>query len=299
MRTQSLPSFKLPPLSLLISLLFPAAPVVAGTHLLEAAYIEQWSDWKVTKGKDQIEIHRIYSSRSIHRGLFGFGWCSSIEKTISVDADIPDLQSCNPITDLAPIEWRKTEDFYEAQYKDRIEIYDRRSGKLQSIVAGQLKVKLKYDSRGRPTQLCDHAQCFDVHYMPQTDFISKISANGLRPNIYNYQNDDLIFASTSTNQTFYTYDHFHNLTEVKENESRLRLRYNDADDQITSLERGPVRETYEYNTIDQKTKRIQTTKVVQYLGDRKVYEQTYVFHFDRDTQTNAFVLRTIQTKEPR
>lgn len=41
---------------------------------------------------DENVVARNYNSRSLHNGVFGFGWCSSLEKTYSADCPEPDGQ---------------------------------------------------------------------------------------------------------------------------------------------------------------------------------------------------------------
>ena len=52
-----------------------------------AGYSKTFLDFKAKNSSPLMEIKRTYNSRSIYNGLFGFGWCSTIETQLKVLPD--------------------------------------------------------------------------------------------------------------------------------------------------------------------------------------------------------------------
>ncbi|TCA34342.1 hypothetical protein E0H70_07365 [Rhizobium leguminosarum bv. viciae] len=50
-----------------------------------ANYTEGWTDLAIPMAADRLVVDRTYNSRNVFNGIFGFGWCSSWETTLTVN----------------------------------------------------------------------------------------------------------------------------------------------------------------------------------------------------------------------
>lgn len=67
----------------------------SSVNMRNGSYTESWIDFIDPDEGFEIKIERFYSSRSLFIGLFGFGWCSSIETNLEITSDgIVNLVEC-------------------------------------------------------------------------------------------------------------------------------------------------------------------------------------------------------------
>ena len=52
-----------------------------------ANFTETWVDLEIPDTGYNLKVERAYNSRTLHNGLFGFGWCSNFETTLEILAD--------------------------------------------------------------------------------------------------------------------------------------------------------------------------------------------------------------------
>ena len=52
-----------------------------------ANFTETWVDLEIPDTGYNLKIERAYNSRTLHNGLFGFGWCSNFETSLEILAD--------------------------------------------------------------------------------------------------------------------------------------------------------------------------------------------------------------------
>ncbi len=80
---------------LVITLFLLSSPLWAAVNMRNASYTESWIDFIDPEEGSEIRIERYYSSRSLFMGLFGFGWCSSLETKLEITSDgIVNLTEC-------------------------------------------------------------------------------------------------------------------------------------------------------------------------------------------------------------
>ncbi len=62
-----------------------------GAHALvdmqNANFTETWVDLEIPDTGYNLKVERAYNSRTLHNGLFGFGWCSNFETSLEILAD--------------------------------------------------------------------------------------------------------------------------------------------------------------------------------------------------------------------
>ena len=71
-------------LILLIGSLFFALNSYAFVDMKNANYSHTWTDISLDGTGYNLQLRRTYNSRSLHNGLFGFGWCSGYESKLKV-----------------------------------------------------------------------------------------------------------------------------------------------------------------------------------------------------------------------
>ncbi|MCB0414005.1 MAG: cell wall-associated protein wapA, partial [Bdellovibrionales bacterium] len=67
--------------------LFLSIPLYAVVDMKNANYSETWTDINIPGSGYQLKVERVYNSRSLFNGIFGFGWCSDYETSLSSEAD--------------------------------------------------------------------------------------------------------------------------------------------------------------------------------------------------------------------
>lgn len=64
-----------------------SVPVYALVDMQNANFTENWIDLEIPDTGYNLKIERAYNSRTLHNGLFGFGWCSNFETSLEILAD--------------------------------------------------------------------------------------------------------------------------------------------------------------------------------------------------------------------
>lgn len=72
---------------LILTVLFFPLTVFGIVDMRSSGYSKTFVDFKSEGAGFNLEIKRTYNSRSLHNGLFGFGWCSNLETRLSVLPD--------------------------------------------------------------------------------------------------------------------------------------------------------------------------------------------------------------------
>jgi hypothetical protein len=244
--------------------------VSADVNMKDASYYKTWVDLEITKDQRVFQLRRTYNSRSLHQGLFGFGWCSDIEKNL--DLNRSDQISLNDCRLTAPIRYKKKKNnYYETdsldpqketlEFKDNI--YIRTTAK---------KTQQKYSKNGKLLSLFDTTKDrIDITYEPNSGFIKTILVNQrtelkITPDLfrkhiqsvtsknlpgayYRYENKDLVEVKNSwQNKFYYTYDTVHNLTEVRyPDKTQELLTYDKEKDWILQIrDRSHCLEIFKY-----------------------------------------------------
>lgn len=71
-------------LALIMSFSMPAFALV---DMQNANFTETWVDLEIPDTGYNLKVERAYNSRTLHNGLFGFGWCSNFETSLEILAD--------------------------------------------------------------------------------------------------------------------------------------------------------------------------------------------------------------------
>lgn len=198
----------------------------------DASYFKTWIDLEIRKDTHIFQLRRTYNSRSLHPGLFGFGWCSDFEKRLDLSrSDQISLKDCR-LNTLIKFK-KKKENLYESPNKETLEF---KNNTYLRITAK--KTLQKYNKLGKLTSLTDAAgDRLDLHYDP-SGLLQKITFNNdselnvkftadrrhiqaitTKKNAgsrYRYEDQNLVHVTNSWQHSFvYQYDDLHNLTEIQ------------------------------------------------------------------------------------
>jgi YD repeat-containing protein len=210
--------------------------VKADVNMKDASYFKTWIDFEIRKEAHIFQLRRTYNSRSLHPGLFGFGWCSDFEKRLDLsqserDNDQIILNDCRL---TAPIRFKKKkENLYEAPNKETLEFKD--NIYLRTTTKNKIQ---KFNKLGQLTSLIDSTKDrLDLTYDPsgllqkitfnkdselnlKFDFsrrhIQSITSGKIPGAHYRYEDQNLIQVTNSWKNSFsYQYDDLHNLTRIQ------------------------------------------------------------------------------------
>lgn len=222
-------------LSLLLTLplLTTTLPAKADVNMKDASYYKTWIDIEIQKGTRVFQLRRTYSSRSLHQGLFGFGWCSDFEKSLDLRRKSEEitLQDCRL---NVPIKFKKiTPTLYKSASQETLEYKDQNYLRTTSQ-----KTLQRFNLKGNLVSLVDASgDRLDLSY-DLTGFLQKIRYNGTtellitadpsrkrilqithphNPGVlYTYNGPNLTRVRNSWKNIFeYKYDELHNLTRIQ------------------------------------------------------------------------------------
>lgn len=220
----------------------------------DASYYKTWIDLEIQRGSKVFQLRRTYSSRSLHQGLFGFGWCSDFEKSLDIRRKNEEivLQDCRT---NAPIRYKKKSPTqYESASKEILEYRDKeyfrtttknslqkfnKNGKLVSLVnASGDRLDLSYDLTGFLNKIRYNNSS---EILVTADVTKKRILQITTPHnpgvLYKYLGQDLIQVRNAWKNTFeYSYDGLHNLTRIQyPNKTRELIVYNTEQDWVVKV----------------------------------------------------------------
>lgn len=202
---------------LIVLLLMVCVKAHTQVNLQEGSFNYTTSDFQA--------IDRIYSSRSLHQGYFGFGWCSVLEVKRGKTCDYP----TNPFShwkfqfnekgDL--VSWGKT------GAENRV-LYQKEA--LTELVLSGLRIKVLWD--------------------PLQKRILNLQRSPLHSIEYEYEKGNLINFS-GLHPADFKYDTNHNLIELVTANTALKISYNSNTDTVQEIRStGPCSELYQFSKVD-------------------------------------------------
>lgn len=80
---------------LTIGILLQVSSLWATVDMKNANFTDEWIDFKLPTTGFELNVTRTYNSRTLHNGIFGFGWCSDYETKLEKEASgIIKIQYC-------------------------------------------------------------------------------------------------------------------------------------------------------------------------------------------------------------
>ena len=239
--------------------------------------MDRWTDFSVESKKIKYSFQRTYRSRSIHQGIFGFGWCTDFEKSIerhgSFELLLKDCQEDRALL------FKKVGKNYVSNLdsKDKIIFqnghFQRQKGLIKQIfdTEGRL-IELKYfqwpveifyglDHKIRQIKI-NHDQMIDLKFTPRDGDSLTVTAPGKAAFVYQLKDKNLISVlSKDGTKTVYHYNSFHNLTKIERGTKTIeRMSYDNKKDWlIETSSDSECQQTYSYNMDPKKPLLFKTT----------------------------------------
>lgn len=268
-----------------------------------------------TTSDHSLDIERVYDSRSLRSGLFGFGWCSVLDtRVLPMSADRVRVQDCG--TDgtiiftakaktagpyFSPTRPNESLEFdglsFTRTLKDgTLQRFDR-DGRLLSLRRKEGGwIELRYSKSGAIAEL-----------RSQTGLRLRVEthmANGkiacLRPSIgkdicYRYKGDDLLAALGSPlGYSRYQYDRFHNLISARiPTQAEESISYDTEKDRVISLTGvDGCRQTLSYRSAADRPRDHYFSQSVKTCGGRLVSETEIEFQLKTNPDGTKYLERT-------
>jgi len=261
----------------MLFVLFFAPSTFASVNMKDASFSKTWIDAEV--------LHRTYTSRSLYKGYFGYGWCSNLESRIKSQAEKEivmedcgktvhyiqkDKKEYQDITGAknyikkqdrylyfqnAEGEFRKYDqtgkllEFYNAQGAALILSYNDQ-GKLKTLKALTSQARSDTWSHEAPPE-------WQVKWNEDYSRIEKIEMKSSSTIDYIYNKEDLTEVKENKASTRYKYDQLHNMVELIGSDGKKeRIMYDTAKDQVKEYTREDgCQENFQYyNVTDGKTR---------------------------------------------
>ena len=277
-----------------------AAPVTAaptGINMMEASFRTNFIDMQV----DGLNVSRSYDSRSTYSGLFGFGWCSTLDLEL-IKTERFELRACGNSQTLAHnMEPTIQNDSYVLKRKDgtvlRFAIDDGRLTGLQTPGHTEVQILRARGAMPRPTNLPRRDATEEGNKrnrirleLDDSGRIARIEADtgpgpgpdtGTRPDtrpreappspeqiakadfLYGPEGNLLKVKNAWSNTYTYRYDALHNLTDISYPDgSQETLTYDTDHDRVTSFQgRNGCKETYRHTIEPNTPQKKQLTQV--------------------------------------
>ncbi len=257
---------------------------LADVNLQQASYYKTWTDFSIESKGLKYSFQRTYRSRSIHQGLFGFGWCSDFEKKLEIlGPEKIVLKDCQEERTL--LYKKRGKDFVSIQDpKDKItragSRFHRQKGLIQQVFdpEGRL-IELKYfkwplqifyGSDQRISQIkINHDQVINLKFTPRDGDSLTVTAPRKAAFVYHFKDKNLISVTTASgSKIFYQYNSAHNLTRVTRDEKTLELMsYDDKKDWLLEAsDDSRCKKTFSYYS-DPKKILVFKTRVQKFCED--------------------------------
>ncbi len=271
----------LAPSTLLISLpqianadLAPATAAPTGINMMEASFKTNFIDMQV----DGLNVSRSYDSRSTYSGLFGFGWCSTLDLEL-IKNERFELRACGNSQTLAHnMEPTIQNDSYVLKRKDgtvlRFAIDDGRLTGFRNPGHTEVQILRARGAMPRPTNLPRRDATEEGNKrnririeLDDSGRIARIEADteqiAKADFLYGPEGNLLQIKNAWSNTYTYRYDALHNLTDINYPDgSKETLTYNTDYDRVTSFKgRNGCKETYRHTIEPNTPQKKQLTQV--------------------------------------
>lgn len=228
----------------LLPLLLPIT-AAADVDLRSGAVIQAQQDKLST-----LKLERIYHSRSLQKGVFGFGWCSDLDTKLELTAEgeiyLYDCHRAGPARFLpSGLEFTSKElpnekilysrDVFERTSSGRRQAFDGQGRLVELMDAGGQSWKLKRTPAGQIEGLQSAKESLFVEMDPLSELVKRIEGPKRLQINYLYDGDQLRAVAAATKKNF-DYDDTGNLTKITENDkTTFAARYAADDDRVQAF----------------------------------------------------------------
>lgn len=290
--------------------LLMTADAFAAVNMKNASFISQWTDYRA----GHWDLIRTYDSRSTHNGLFGYGWCSSLDVRLKINASagdptevsIVDCSKAGPVQFKHIPRGRLASRFTSPLLPDeRLELIQRQfihyvdgqerarfdeGGRL--ILLSREKVRVTYDQRGAPASLKGENGVILVDVDPVTLHIRRLTTPKKAEIRYEYTAENLVAVRNAWNNSYrYQYDDVHNLIRIQyPDASTETVTYDKDSDLVTSLtSRDACRSTFTYKHLNGREHFVSRSNTV--CDGQTVHHAKYEFWHSRRGDGSTYLAR--------
>lgn len=283
-----------------------------------ANYSQSWIDLELPGAGYDLKVQRTYNSRTLYEGLFGFGWCSNFETSLTPNAKSVVLTECGAgretvfnlksgtpgqegaryestnssediITVTKGLFQRALPDGSLMRFNTKGEwqaLFDRNGNYIKSTYSGGL-IRGIEDNNGRK---------LTFNYYPQGKKIKTIlGPNGIKLE-YVIKGVDLIAVTNAWKKTYsYDYDDLHNLEKINfPDKTTIKIKYDKERDWVVGFtDRENCVEDYKYELSKKTPKEHYWVNVVKTCGKRIVNQSKHEFWFKNRPNGESFMQRVL------
>jgi hypothetical protein len=262
--------------------------------------------------KDSKEILRTYNSRSLYSGYFGFGWCSNLEKSLTIinnkEVALKDCDKDSPFVLMDENNFLKTRAFINSLTKEKIlfksgiytqyaasgeiRIFNRRGQLIEIIKETGEKTTLEYLGDLLIRLKNNTGQTFHF-FFNDTNQITKIESTANISSIYVYEKENLIQSLNFQKQsTLYEYDSLNNMIRITyPNKSEESIAYNNDQDRVLKIQLpNNCTEYYDFYTRNNDPL-YQVSTLTRKCDNRTVHQYMYEFWYKQTSDGTRYLER--------
>jgi hypothetical protein len=248
----------------------------ADVNMKDASFLVKLTDFSI----QGFSFERSYNSRSLHRGLFGFGWCTDFEKKLIFEKDKILLSDC-ALDQSVEVKPQKKKKLWIVLRNKETQIYNL-SGQLLSLQKPhQRKQSFHYSSEGTLEKIAISPRLQFRLIPSQGAFIAKVERlQGPSPRAweYTYEGDNWVKTKGTAPESVATYNDYHNLTELRVNAVTTKISYSDSTDEVRSVTSGSCSDNYTFI----KSESLQLSKLERFCDSKLSLQRSYVFEFSKN-----------------
>ena len=291
-------------LSIVLLFVLGANPAWSFVDMKNANFSDTWTDIQLEGTGYDLKATRTYNSRSLHNGIFGFGWCSNLETSMEVASDGTfKIKECGDGLETTFKTKSATKDgtLYLAVGHEVETVLKKSDQYLRNLADGTSQ---RFDLSGHLSQMFDkngnyikitwkgtvigdvtdnNGRKLTFNFYPNTNKVKEILGPNNIKCEYKYKDvNNLASAKVDNGNLFaYEYDDLHNLKLIKYPDgSSKALTYDVNKDWVTSLrDRDGCLETYDYQPSADDPKSHYTSVVTKKCAEKITAKGKYEFWY--------------------
>ncbi|MEZ0392089.1 MAG: hypothetical protein ACAH59_07745 [Pseudobdellovibrionaceae bacterium] len=197
----------------------------ADVNMRDASFLKTENDFSLDL------MARTYNSRSLWKGIFGFGWCASFEVRFTPHTlKEGKLQTCdrsrNVSAQFVANEWKVSKNSEETW------VFNLAGQWIRLEKNHSESLFLSYDSRGLVKSIRGQFGIIEFDYK-LTGELEQIRQSDSHWSRYRFKDENLLSVTDSSRMTtFYRYDDLHNLVEIETPKGKERILYDQGKDEV-------------------------------------------------------------------
>jgi YD repeat-containing protein len=258
----------------------------AEVNLKNASFLSHWLDLALPGPQGALELRRFYNSRSARIGLFGFGWCSAYEKSLTIINNSVTLSDCAVAGTKSPSTVARGPAGYDIKSENEDLRFDKAGHLVQIKSPEGPAITLTYTADNRLTEIKTvDGRKLQLIYDAKKERVIEIRASDGRKVKYQYVGDDLSAVIEKNTQARFIYNKLHNLTRIEHaTGEREIIGYDDAVDRVVKYQAANgCTDLFKYESAPSD---IFTVSGERHCGAQVV--QRAAFHFTGDREKNNF-----------